>query len=249
MEHQAVGRSTRAASLFRRSNCFFSRGQRTQARGVFLLDTSLSSSLISNDSTRHSVTSRIQRNSRFFSDLSFSTRHLNATLEKRHNVEKFNTCPSLLIRHDLLKPPGMTRTERLIRLFSSQCEKRGWLFAFFGGENFGVNRMALCAGGSDLEFQSDWDLDRRQTRRIVTRFGAENHRDRRIARWRGGIGKQLQAQSNGARINVEGLVGGKRKSLVVAEWIDSIDHFKTTRNLGRQSRRNEISVGRLVRVR
>src|ERR1700735_5697622 len=98
MEHPAVYRSTMAASLFRRSNCFFSRCQRTQIRGAFLLDTSLSSTLISNDSTRHSVTSRIQRNSRLLSDLVFSTRHLNATLEKRKTVEKFNTCPSLLIR-------------------------------------------------------------------------------------------------------------------------------------------------------
>jgi hypothetical protein len=115
MEHQAVGRSTMAASLTRCSNCFFSRGQRAQIRGGFLLDTSLSSTLISDDPTRHSVTSRIHRNSRFLSDLILSTRHLNATLEKRHNAEKFNTCPSLLIRHDHLKliAAEITRTERL----------------------------------------------------------------------------------------------------------------------------------------
>src|SRR6202034_3090150 len=76
---------------FRRSNCFFSRGQRTKIRGGFLLDTSLSSTPISNDSTRHSVTSRIERNSRFLNYLIFSTRHLNATLVKRTFVEKFNT--------------------------------------------------------------------------------------------------------------------------------------------------------------
>src|ERR1700691_4627899 len=57
----------------------------------FLLDTQLSSSLIPSNSTRHSVTSRIGRNSRFLSYLTFSTRHLNATLEKCNLVEKFNT--------------------------------------------------------------------------------------------------------------------------------------------------------------
>src|SRR6202046_3973014 len=56
-----------------------------------LLDTRLSSSPLSANSTRHSVTSRIERNSRLFCYLSFSTRHLNATLEKRNNGEKFNT--------------------------------------------------------------------------------------------------------------------------------------------------------------
>src|SRR6202046_5908339 len=56
----------------------------------FLLDTSLSSSQFSLNSTRHSVTSRIQRNSRAFCYLIFSTRHLNATPEKRGNSEKFN---------------------------------------------------------------------------------------------------------------------------------------------------------------
>src|ERR1700735_5789498 len=91
MEYGAVGRSGRGASLFRRSNCFFPRGQRTHIRGGFLLHTSLSSTLIASDSPRHSVTSRIQCNSRFLSDLIFSTRHLNATLEKRHYVEKLNT--------------------------------------------------------------------------------------------------------------------------------------------------------------
>jgi hypothetical protein len=49
-------------------------------------------------SSRHSVTSRIQRNSRAFCYLIFSTRHLNATLEKHKNVEKFNTSPSLFCR-------------------------------------------------------------------------------------------------------------------------------------------------------
>src|ERR1700735_2365778 len=91
MEHQAVGRAASAASLFRRSNCFFSRGEGRQIRGEFLLDTPLSSSLFLTNSTRHSVTSRIAPNSRLFSHLIFSTRHLNATPKKRRHVEKFNT--------------------------------------------------------------------------------------------------------------------------------------------------------------
>src|ERR1700735_1459789 len=57
-----------------------------------LLDTLLSSSPLLANSTRHSVTSRIEPNSRPLCYLIFSTRHLNATLEKRNLVEKFNTC-------------------------------------------------------------------------------------------------------------------------------------------------------------
>jgi hypothetical protein len=57
----------------------------------FLLDTRLSSSPFSLNSTRHSVTIRIASNSRLLCYLIFSTRHLNATLEKRNRVEKFNT--------------------------------------------------------------------------------------------------------------------------------------------------------------
>jgi serine/threonine protein kinase/Flp pilus assembly protein TadD len=53
------------------------------------------------------VTSRIHRNSRLLSYLVFSTRHLNATLEKRKTAEKFNTCPSLLIRRDFSKRFGI----------------------------------------------------------------------------------------------------------------------------------------------
>src|ERR1700735_264373 len=56
----------------------------------FLLDTRLSTSPVLANSTRHSVTSRIERNSRSLSYLIFSTRHLNATLVKRNLVEKFN---------------------------------------------------------------------------------------------------------------------------------------------------------------
>src|ERR1700733_9931679 len=58
---------------------------------ALLLDTPLSSSPLFANSTRHSVTSRIERNSRLLCYLTFSTRHLNATLEKRSFVEKFNT--------------------------------------------------------------------------------------------------------------------------------------------------------------
>jgi len=65
----------------------------------FLLDTQLSSSRISANSTRHSVTSRIQRNSRPLSDLIFSTRHLNATPVKRNFVEKFNTFLHLIFAY------------------------------------------------------------------------------------------------------------------------------------------------------
>jgi hypothetical protein len=65
--------------------------KRSRRKPPFLLDTPLSSSPVLANSTRHSVTSRIQRNPRFLSYLIFSTRHLNATLEKRNFVEKFNT--------------------------------------------------------------------------------------------------------------------------------------------------------------
>src|ERR1700685_3869201 len=90
MKHWAVGKSNEAAILARLSNCLFHASERVQIRRRFLLDTSLSSIQISNDSTRHSVTSRIDRNSRAFCYLIFSTRHLNATHQKRENVEKFN---------------------------------------------------------------------------------------------------------------------------------------------------------------
>ena len=90
MKHRPVGKSNEAAVLARLPNRFSSASERAQIRSRFLLDTSLSSSPISHDSTRHSVTSRIPHNSRAFCHLIFSTRHLNATLEKRNNVEKFN---------------------------------------------------------------------------------------------------------------------------------------------------------------
>jgi hypothetical protein len=92
MERRAVVKSNEAVSHFRLPNCFVYRDERTQIGARFLLDTSLSSSALSNNSTRHSVTSRIHRNSRPLSYLIFSTRHLNATLENRENVENFNIC-------------------------------------------------------------------------------------------------------------------------------------------------------------
>src|ERR1700734_2258597 len=91
MEQRTVVQSNEAVSHFRLPNVFFYRDERTQIGGRFLLDTSLSSTPNSNASTRHSVTSRIDCNSRAFCYLIFSTRHLNATLENRNNVENFNT--------------------------------------------------------------------------------------------------------------------------------------------------------------
>src|ERR1700735_2454319 len=74
----------------------------SRKKSAVLLDTQLSSSLIPSDSTRHSVTSRIGRNSRLLCDLIFSTRHLNATLVKRTFVEKFNTCLRFFAASDSL---------------------------------------------------------------------------------------------------------------------------------------------------
>src|SRR6202044_276849 len=91
MEQRTAVQSDEAVSHFRVPNCFLYRGKRTQIGGRFLLDTSLSSSPFLANSTRHSVTSRIECNSRAFCHLIFSTRHLNATLENRKRVEKFNT--------------------------------------------------------------------------------------------------------------------------------------------------------------
>jgi hypothetical protein len=68
---------------------------------ALLVDTPLSSSPAFANSTRHSVTSRIDRNSRILSYLIFSTRHLNATPENRNNVEKFNTCLRFCAASDL----------------------------------------------------------------------------------------------------------------------------------------------------
>src|ERR1700734_660856 len=92
MEQRTAVQSDEAVSHFRVPNCFLYRGKRTQIAGRFLLDTSLSSSPFLANSSRHSLTSRIECNSRAFYHLIFSSRHLNATPEKRKNVEKFNIC-------------------------------------------------------------------------------------------------------------------------------------------------------------
>jgi hypothetical protein len=107
MKHRAVGKSNEAAILARLSNCFSSASERTRIRSRFLLDTPLSSTPDFANSTRHSVTSRIHRNSRGFSQLIFSTRHLNATLEKRINVEKFNTRVRLFAASRSLAKPAI----------------------------------------------------------------------------------------------------------------------------------------------
>jgi hypothetical protein len=119
MDNAAVDKSNEAAPLFRLTNCFSSARRRTQIRGRFLLDTSLSSSPIFNNSSRHSVTSRIERNSRFLCYLTFSTRHLNATLAKRKNVEKFNTCVRLFFvpTRGLREAYSRSFPRRLIQVF------------------------------------------------------------------------------------------------------------------------------------
>jgi hypothetical protein len=109
MEHRAAGKLSEAASLVRISNCFSPAREETQIYGRFLLDTSLSSTPISSVSTRHSVTSRIDRNSRPLCHLTFSTRHLNATLEKRGNVEIFNTRVRFFAASDSLPNPKIAR--------------------------------------------------------------------------------------------------------------------------------------------
>jgi hypothetical protein len=79
-------RNTNLACLHSETN------KKPHHKSSFLLDTSLSTSPLPANSTRHSVTGRIDRNSRLLCYLIFSTRHLNATLVKRNFVEKFNTC-------------------------------------------------------------------------------------------------------------------------------------------------------------
>jgi hypothetical protein len=81
---RAMGKSNEAKSVFHLSNFSFPESKKEQMCGRFLVDTSLSSSLIPSNSTRHSVTSRIERNSRVLNYLIFSTRQLNATPEKRN---------------------------------------------------------------------------------------------------------------------------------------------------------------------
>jgi len=92
---QAVGKSGQARQCFIAPQIRFP----LQPSGrEFALDfcstLALSSSRILKNSTRHSVTSRIERNSRTLSDLFFSTRHLNATPEKTPTCSKIQHLPS-----------------------------------------------------------------------------------------------------------------------------------------------------------
>jgi hypothetical protein len=91
METRAVGKFKEAASHVHLSDCISSEAY--EHKYVVNLYSTLLCRVVPNleHSTRHSVTSRIDLNSRALSHLTFSTRHLNATLEKRENVEKFNT--------------------------------------------------------------------------------------------------------------------------------------------------------------
>jgi hypothetical protein len=86
MQQRGANKRSGAAIRLCFSNCFSSatapetEGAQTCTR--FYSTLALSSSLILQNSTRHSVTSRIEHNCRLFSDLIFSTRQLNATPEK-----------------------------------------------------------------------------------------------------------------------------------------------------------------------
>src|ERR1700735_2233605 len=98
MNQRTKARSSEAASISRLSNRFSSEHKRIKSSAEFYSTLALSSTADFAISTRHSVTSRIHRNSRAFCSLTFSTRHLNATLENRETVEKFTTSPSLFRR-------------------------------------------------------------------------------------------------------------------------------------------------------
>jgi hypothetical protein len=98
MKHRAMGKPNKPASLVRLSNCISSEAGEHKCALNFYSTLHCRVVPTLEHSSRHSVTSRIQRNSRFLSYLIFSSRHLNATLEKRTTVEKFNTRHSLLCR-------------------------------------------------------------------------------------------------------------------------------------------------------
>ena len=98
MKHRAMGKLNKPASLVRLSNCLSSEAGEHKCALNFYSTLHCRVMPTLEHSSRHSVTSRIQRNSRFLSYLIFSSRHLNATLEKRKTVEKFNTRHSLLCR-------------------------------------------------------------------------------------------------------------------------------------------------------
>jgi hypothetical protein len=107
MEQRIKAWPREAASISRLSNRFFPQSNETKSAADFYSTLTLSNTPHFAVSTRHSVTSRIQRNSRAFCYLIFSTRHLNATLEKHKYVEKFTTLPSLFCRFRLA---GQTQT-------------------------------------------------------------------------------------------------------------------------------------------
>jgi hypothetical protein len=90
MEQRTTGGRNEAVPLAPRLSPLSCGKTRERTSCCFLLDTRLSSTPLLANSTRHSVTSRIEPNSPLLSDLIFSTRQLNATPEKRQNVEKFN---------------------------------------------------------------------------------------------------------------------------------------------------------------
>src|ERR1700735_645741 len=97
--------------------------KKSRQKSRFLLDTSLSSSSFLANSTRHSVTSRIAPNSRLLSHLIFSTRHLNATLEKRKNVEKVNTRVRFFL--SLAEKdwrPRIGCALAIVRVFAQRCD-------------------------------------------------------------------------------------------------------------------------------
>jgi hypothetical protein len=91
MQQRAASKPSGAAIRFRFSNCFPVQPDEGKSAVDFYSTLALSSRPISANSTRHSVTSRIEDNCRLLSDLIFSTRHLNATLQ--------NTPTCLKIQH------------------------------------------------------------------------------------------------------------------------------------------------------
>jgi hypothetical protein len=86
MDQRAASKRTEPAIRLCFSNCFPLQSPLKPKERKFTSDfystLALSSSPVSRNSTRHSVTSRIEDNSRLLSYLIFSTRHLNATPEK-----------------------------------------------------------------------------------------------------------------------------------------------------------------------
>jgi hypothetical protein len=125
METRPVGESNEAVPPGRPSKCLSLATKEIRIRGPFLLDTSLSSSAIPEISSRHSVTSRIHFNYLLLSHLTFSTRHLNATPQKRKTVEKFNTCCSPFYRQDFSKVIAGTYNPRELPFSKAWVSRRG----------------------------------------------------------------------------------------------------------------------------